>query len=179
MHPLSPAVGLKTSQSLGHTHIPYSSALACRRLDQTAKTLLAQPKTSPNPAAGRRSVSFELDMTMLAGLPAPPEDFVCPLSQCLMTEPVTLINTGVTLQRSSAQKWFRTRECPHLLFLWQLLWVSQRWLTAQLTMLLTWALRCRAQPCFRRDTSLPVRLFCRCVASDFSHPQAHLGYSSM
>ncbi|CAK0732154.1 hypothetical protein CVIRNUC_000092 [Coccomyxa viridis] len=84
------------------------------RLDQTAKTLLAQPKASPNPAAGRRSVSFELDMTMLAGLPAPPEEFICPLSQCLMTEPVTLINTGVTLQRSSAQKWFRTRSnfCP-------------------------------------------------------------------
>ena len=119
-----------TSQSSGHIHNPYSSALACRRLDQAAKTLLAQPKTSPNPAAGRRSVSFELDMTMLAGLPAPPEEFICPLSQCLMTEPVTLINTGVTLQRSSAQKWFRTRESPHLFLRSRFLRVSQRWLTA-------------------------------------------------
>ena len=61
-------------------------------------------------------MSFELDTTMLAGLPAPPADFICPLSQCLMTEPVTLTNTGVTLQRSSAQKWFRTRESQGLLF---------------------------------------------------------------
>ena len=97
-----------------HIPTPHSSALAYRCLDKTAKTLVAQPKTSPNPVAGRRSVSFELDTTMLAGLPAPPEDFICPLSQCLMTEPVTLINTDVTLQRSSAQKWFRTREYSHL-----------------------------------------------------------------
>ena len=60
-------------------------------------------------------MSFEINTTMLAGLPAPPEDFICPLSHCLMTEPVTLTNTGVTLQRSSAQKWFRTRKSRHTL----------------------------------------------------------------
>ncbi len=64
-------------------------------------------------ARGRRSMSLEIDTRTLAGLPAPPENMVCPVSRCLLTEPVTLLNTGVTLQRSSAQKWYRTGGCSN------------------------------------------------------------------
>jgi len=64
-------------------------------------------------ACGRRSMSLEIDTRTLAGLPAPPENIVCPVSRCLLTEPVTLLNTGVTLQRSSAQKWYRTGGCSN------------------------------------------------------------------
>ncbi|CAL5223494.1 g6020 [Coccomyxa viridis] len=60
-------------------------------------------------------MSLDFDTcAMPAGLPQPPDSLLCPVSRCLLTEPVTLLNTGVTLQRASAQKWYRTRSgyCP-------------------------------------------------------------------
>jgi hypothetical protein len=38
----------------------------------------------------------------------PPREFFCPISKCLMTEPVLLLNTGVTLSRTALQAWLRT-----------------------------------------------------------------------
>ena len=38
----------------------------------------------------------------------PPREFFCPVSKCLMTEPVLLLNTGVTLSRTALQAWLRT-----------------------------------------------------------------------
>ena len=61
-------------------------------------------------------MSLDFDTcAMPAGLPQPPDSLLCPVSRCLLTEPVTLLNTGVTLQRASAQKWYRTRERLHFL----------------------------------------------------------------
>lgn len=42
-----------------------------------------------------------------AGPSAPPREFFCPISRSLMTEPVKLMNTGVTLNRTSLQDWLR------------------------------------------------------------------------
>ncbi|CAL8462934.1 g2468 [Coccomyxa elongata] len=55
----------------------------------------------------RRRVSF-------GGVAPPPPEFFCPISHCLMTEPVTLLNTGITFNRTSMQAWMRTggRNCP-------------------------------------------------------------------
>ena len=38
----------------------------------------------------------------------PPREFFCPISKTLMTEPVTLLNTNVTLSRTALQAWLRT-----------------------------------------------------------------------
>lgn len=49
-----------------------------------------------------------------AGPSAPPHEFFCPISRSLMTEPVKLMNTGVTLNRTSLQDWLRkgSMVCP-------------------------------------------------------------------
>ncbi len=49
----------------------------------------------------RRRMSF-------GGVAPPPPEFFCPISHCLMTEPVTLLNTGITFNRTSMQAWMRT-----------------------------------------------------------------------
>lgn len=46
----------------------------------------------------------------LGGPSPPPPEFFCPISHCLMMEPVKILNTGVTINRTSAQAWMRTRE---------------------------------------------------------------------
>lgn len=46
----------------------------------------------------------------LGGTISPPTEFFCPISHCLMMEPVKILNTGVTINRASAQAWMRTRE---------------------------------------------------------------------
>ena len=46
----------------------------------------------------------------LGGPSPPPQEFFCPISHCLMMEPVKILNTGVTINRTSAQAWMRTRE---------------------------------------------------------------------
>lgn len=50
----------------------------------------------------------------LSGQTPPPPEFFCPISHCLMMEPVKILNTGVTINRTSAQAWMRTRSqvCP-------------------------------------------------------------------
>ncbi|CAL5228978.1 g12211 [Coccomyxa viridis] len=50
----------------------------------------------------------------LGGPSPPPAEFFCPISHCLMMEPVKILNTGVTINRTSAQAWMRTRSqvCP-------------------------------------------------------------------
>ncbi len=50
-------------------------------------------------------------------LGGPPAEFFCPISHCLMMEPVKILNTGVTINRTSAQAWMRTREPLTLLIL--------------------------------------------------------------
>ena len=49
-----------------------------------------------------------------AGPAPPPREFFCPLSKCLMIEPVTLLNTGVTLSRTGMQAWLRTGTALHI-----------------------------------------------------------------
>lgn len=48
-----------------------------------------------------------------AGPAPPPREFFCPLSKCLMTEPVKLLNTGVTISRTGMQAWLRTGAPAH------------------------------------------------------------------
>jgi hypothetical protein len=40
----------------------------------------------------------------------PLREFYCPVSRRLMTEPVTLLNTGAVLSRTSLQAWLRSGE---------------------------------------------------------------------
>lgn len=51
-----------------------------------------------------------------SGNAPPPAEFFCPISHCLMTEPVTLLNTGITFNRTSIQAWMRTGVYPLLLY---------------------------------------------------------------
>ena len=52
----------------------------------------------------------------------PPSDIFCPVSRRLMTEPVTLLNTGAVLSRSSLQAWLRAG--GHSPFSWLAYWAS-------------------------------------------------------
>lgn len=109
------------NRTLSHLSAPSSAAerrwaLSCCRLkDPAAGGPHWQPRScllehGLSNARGRRGPSIEIDTRTLAGISPPPEGFMCPLSRCLLTEPVTLRNTGVTIQRTSAQNWLRTCE---------------------------------------------------------------------
>lgn len=70
----------------------------CRLQDE-----LAAP---PVATETRRRLSY-------GGCTPPPPEFFCPISHCLMTEPVTLLNTGITFNRTSIQAWMRTGALSH------------------------------------------------------------------
>lgn len=67
----------------------------CRLEQDTA------PKDEEKDEKRRRRLSY-------GGMAPPPPEFFCPISHCLMTEPVTLLNTGITFNRTSMQAWMRT-----------------------------------------------------------------------
>ena len=43
-----------------------------------------------------------------------PGEFLDPVTDCLILEPVTLLNTGTTLDRLTLQQWLRAGACPAL-----------------------------------------------------------------
>ncbi|EIE27275.1 hypothetical protein COCSUDRAFT_55295 [Coccomyxa subellipsoidea C-169] len=87
-----------------YTHDPTKSASSAPPMQQQES---AEEETAVD--TRRRRMSY-------SGNAPPPAEFFCPISHCLMTEPVTLLNTGITFNRTSIQAWMRTgaRTCPVL-----------------------------------------------------------------
>ncbi|KAK9907505.1 hypothetical protein WJX75_004954 [Coccomyxa subellipsoidea] len=85
-----------------YTHDPTETAASAPPLQQQ-ESAPAEPAVDVR----RRRLSY-------TGSAPPPPEFFCPISHCLMTEPVTLLNTGITFNRTSIQAWMRTgaRTCP-------------------------------------------------------------------
>lgn len=50
----------------------------------------------------------------MSQLPEPPDQFLCPVSEELMVEPVMLVETGQTYDRTSIEGWFAKGKntCP-------------------------------------------------------------------
>lgn len=48
-----------------------------------------------------------------AAAPTPPQEYTCPISKELMTDPVLLVETGHTYEAANITRWLRTRNtCP-------------------------------------------------------------------
>ena len=62
----------------------------------------AKPGAAPAPAPARRRASSASGQ--------PPDEFCCPITQELMLDPVLVVASGQTYERTEIAKWFRTHK---------------------------------------------------------------------
>jgi hypothetical protein len=67
---------------------------------------LADPSSSAaDPKPGRK---LSPSISLSGGSPEPPPEFIDPISDEIMVDPVMLLETGQTYERASIQRWFQT-----------------------------------------------------------------------